>query len=71
LSASEDFLCVGGYPEGKDYDIKRGEAPELPDALKHIHKVPLPTTDPVYRKEGFILSYWGKYSHRHKQSSIL
>ena len=58
LSASENFLCVGGYPEGKDYDIKRGEESELPGALKHIHEVPLPATDPVYGKEALILSYW-------------
>jgi uncharacterized protein YjlB len=49
---------VGGYPEGKDYDIKRGEESELPGVLKHIHKVPLPATDPVYGKEAVILSYW-------------
>jgi uncharacterized protein YjlB len=58
LSASEDFSCVGGYPEGKDYDIKGGKESELPSALKHIHEVPLPATDPVYGNEKLILSYW-------------
>ena len=60
LSASEDFVCVGGYPEGKDYDIKRGKESELPHALKHIHEVPLPATDPVYGKQKLIISYWEK-----------
>lgn len=58
LSASEDFLCVGGYPRGKEYNILHGKASELADALKHIQQVPLPDNDPVYSKEGFIRYYW-------------
>src|SRR5665647_1050403 len=29
ISASENFLCVGGYPQGKNYDMKHGKASGL------------------------------------------
>ncbi len=58
VSGSEDFLCVGGYPQGKDYDICRGKVSKFEDVLKRIIEVPLPDTDPVFGKEGFIKTYW-------------
>jgi uncharacterized protein YjlB len=58
LSASGDFLCVGGYPGGKDYDICRGKADEFEEALKSIQQFSFPSTDPVYGKEGLIKKYW-------------
>lgn len=59
-SASEDFLCVGSYPEGKDYDINTGIPQEYKKAISHISKVPIPRHDPVFGKEGFLKTYWKK-----------
>lgn len=49
LSSSGDFLVVGCYPPGQDWDLLRGEAGERPDADRNIAAVPLPQTDPVGR----------------------
>ncbi|WP_207427723.1 cupin domain-containing protein [Pedobacter sp. SYSU D00535] len=56
--SSEDFLCVGAYPEGADYDLKYGKEEELDLALRSIPQVPVPTSDPVYGEEGPVLESW-------------
>jgi uncharacterized protein YjlB len=43
-----DFKCVGAYPGGSDYDIKKGEPHDRPGADINIKKVLLPENDPVY-----------------------
>ncbi len=58
LKASEDFLCVGAYPQGKDYDINYGKHAELEKSIKQIAEVPKPNKDPVFGKEGFLKSLW-------------
>lgn len=57
-NASDDFKCVGAYPDGRDYDIKKGEASDRPDTDKNIENVPLPDTDPVYGLEGPLILNW-------------
>jgi uncharacterized protein YjlB len=57
-SYSKDFLCVGAYPQGKDYDTNRGTADELERALKNIEKLSLPAKDPVFGTQGFLKTYW-------------
>jgi uncharacterized protein YjlB len=47
VSSSGDFLVVGCYPPGQDWDLLRGEAGERPQAEAKIAAVPLPRTDPV------------------------
>ncbi len=59
-SSSEDFMCVGGYPEAKDYDINHGTEAEYKPAIIRIKKLPLPKNDPVFGKEGFLKSWWKK-----------
>ncbi len=56
--ADKNFKCVGAYPEGKDYDIKKGEPSDRPEADENIKSVPLPDTDPVYGKSGPIILNW-------------
>lgn len=56
--SSDDFLCVGAYPEGKQYDINLGTRAELLKAKPRIAKIPMPTFDPVYGKEGFLKTFW-------------
>ena len=55
---SEDFLCVGGYPGGNDYDLYHGTAEEYEAAVERIKKIAVPSKDPVFGKEGFIKAYW-------------
>ncbi|WP_353720579.1 cupin [Dyadobacter sp. 676] len=53
LEASADFAVVGAYPDGRDYDILRGEPGDRPRALENIAKVPVPGLDPIMgAKEG-------------------
>lgn len=59
MECSTDFECVGGYPQGKNYDINRGESEEeLKSAENRIEKVPVPASDPAFGKEGFLKSFW-------------
>jgi uncharacterized protein YjlB len=50
LGGSDDVLMVGGYPEGRDWDLMRdGQVPEaeMRAALKRIMSQPIPRADPV------------------------
>ena len=58
LQASKSFLCIGAYPQGKDYDTNLGKASELEAALKRIKKLGIPSKDPVFGKQGFLKSFW-------------
>ena len=58
MGPETDFKCVGAYPGGSDYDIKKGEKDERPEADKNIKKVPLPKTDPVYGDTGTLINTW-------------
>lgn len=59
LSASADFLVVGGYPPGQNWDLLRGDPGDRPLADENIAKVPLPKTDPVGGDAGGVISAWG------------
>jgi uncharacterized protein YjlB len=51
-SASDDFLVIGAYPDGRDFDICRGNPVEHDRAVARIAKVPLPKRDPVLGGDG-------------------
>ncbi len=57
-SASEDFKCIGAYPDGNNYDIKIGEPSDRPQADENIKNVKLPDTDPVYGLDGPLILNW-------------
>jgi uncharacterized protein YjlB len=59
LSNSADFLVVGAYPPGQDWDLLRGADGERPGADARIAEVPLPKTDPVGGQGGPVLKEWG------------
>lgn len=59
LSSSDDFLVVGGYPPGSDWDLLTGEAGERPAADENIVRVELPQSDPVFGINGPLLEIWG------------
>ncbi len=60
VTPDSKFKCVGAYPEGKDYDIKKGDPEDRPGADKNIKKVPLPKNDPLSGSEGPLTSFWKK-----------
>jgi uncharacterized protein YjlB len=59
LGSSPDFLVVGAYPAGSDYDLCRGDPGERPRVLHAIARVPLPITDPVLGTAGGVATLWG------------
>lgn len=58
LDSSGDFLVVGCYPPGQNWDLLRGEAGDRPTADRNIGVVPLPATDPVGGADGPLISRW-------------
>lgn len=58
LSSSDDFMVVGGYPPGADWDILKGEPGERPQADENIAAVPMPDSDPVQGANGALLKLW-------------
>ncbi|MGV8854495.1 MAG: cupin domain-containing protein [Devosia sp.] len=58
VSASDDFLVVGAYPPGANWDLLRGEPGERPAADQRIAAVPLPKSDPVGGAVGPVLEKW-------------
>lgn len=63
LYLSDDFICAGGYPDGRDYDINFGRANEHPRVDENISQVPMPKTDPVQGQEGILFEYWKEKVH--------
>ena len=58
LGKENDVICVGGYPNGKEYDMNYGKADERPAADENISSISLPQTDPVFGKNGDLLKIW-------------
>jgi uncharacterized protein YjlB len=56
LSATADFLVVGAYPPGQDFDICR-EAP-TPEQARRLKDVPFPASDPVSGPGGALSHLW-------------
>lgn len=59
--STEDFKCVGAYPNGLDFDINLGKAGERPAADNNIANVQTPSADPILGKHGPLLQYWAKH----------
>lgn len=58
LGASADLLVIGAYPPGPDWDLCRESSSEHQQALVAIPKVPKPPADPVYGKQGPLMTLW-------------
>jgi uncharacterized protein YjlB len=56
LEASSDFLVVGAYPPGQQWDICR-EAP-TEEMRARMKSVPFPRSDPVAGASGPLTSHW-------------
>ncbi|HEX8424699.1 cupin domain-containing protein [Hymenobacter sp.] len=58
IEASADFGVVGAYPDGRSYDVLRGEPGERPKADQRIAALPRPTLDPLIGREGGVQHFW-------------
>jgi uncharacterized protein YjlB len=58
LRSSEDFVCVGAYPDGKEYDMNYGHEGERPAADERIAGINAPENDPVFGKDGSLNTLW-------------
>jgi uncharacterized protein YjlB len=58
LGKENDVTCVGGYPDGREYDMNYGYADERPRVDHNIASLPLPETDPVFGNKDSLLRTW-------------
>lgn len=62
LGKEKDVICIGGYPQGKDFDMNYGREGERPQTDKRIAKVKIPRYDPVSGEQGPLHKVWRKKS---------
>ncbi len=60
ISHSDDFMVVGAYPNGMEWDLIKEEKDKHHQSLINIAKVAIPTTDPVNGKTNGLLTAWKK-----------
>ncbi len=53
-----DLLVIGAYPDGMEWDIRRGDPAERDEVLANIRAVPLPGADPVHGPDGPLSELW-------------
>jgi uncharacterized protein YjlB len=58
LEASADFAVVGAYPDGREWDLLRGQPGERPEADQKIAALPIPDNDPIYGAGGPLRQIW-------------
>jgi uncharacterized protein YjlB len=51
-------LVVGAYPDGMDWDLRRGDPAEHDEAVANIQAVPSPRADPVLGESGPLVELW-------------
>lgn len=58
LDQSPNLGVVGAYPDGRLWDLLRGEPDERPRADQNIAALPLPDSDPLYGATGPLRQLW-------------
>jgi uncharacterized protein YjlB len=58
LGSSADFGVVGAYPDGRTFDVLRGQPGERPKADQAIAALPIPTTDPLLGPSAGLVTTW-------------
>ncbi len=56
--SSEGLGVVGAYPNGRSWDLLKGNPGERPRADQNIASLPMPETDPIYGKDDGIVKIW-------------
>jgi uncharacterized protein YjlB len=57
-ASSDDLLVIGAYPNGMEWDLRRGSPAEHEEVLTNIRAVPVPAADPVRGHAGTLLELW-------------
>jgi uncharacterized protein YjlB len=60
LGDEKQVLCIGGYPEGKQFDMQVGKPGERPQTDRNIFSVRIPDTDPLEGRNGTLVKLWRK-----------
>jgi|SRR5688572_875383 len=58
LRSSDDFGVVGAYPDGRTWDVLKGEPGERPNADKNIAALPIPDSDPLLGTSDGLRRLW-------------
>lgn len=58
LEPDKDYEVIGGYPEGRRWDMIYDEPEKYQAAVKAIASLPLPGTDPILGAEGPLTRLW-------------
>jgi uncharacterized protein YjlB len=58
MGSDPDFGVVGAYPDGRSWDLLRGQPGERPQADKNIATVPIPGADPLSGPDGPLMKIW-------------
>ena len=68
LEKERQVVCIGGYPNGRDYDMQYGLNGERPQSDRNIAAVPLPATDPVSGNSVPLLHFWEFSGHSRSET---
>lgn len=60
LLGSPAFKVMGAYPDGQQWDLRKGESGDRPEVLDAIKNVPLPSRDPINGDGGSLMGLWRK-----------
>jgi uncharacterized protein YjlB len=58
--STADLLVVGAYPNGMQWDLRRGDPAERDEVLANIAAVPPPDSDPIHGPEGPLTKIWNR-----------
>src|SRR3954454_18366046 len=60
INASDDFLVVGAYADGREGDLLRDDPQVIAVARQRIAQVPFPSTDPADGADGPLMKLWSR-----------
>lgn len=58
LDEDKQYEVIGGYPDGKSWDMIYNEPAKYAEAKAAIKQLALPSTDPVFGSEGALVNVW-------------
>jgi len=70
VGSSDDLLVVGAYPNGMDWDLRRGDPAEHEEVLANIAGVPVPDQDPVLGGTGPLVELWNGASRGPRERNV-
>ena len=69
MGHQKDVICIGGYPEGTDFDMNTGQPGERPATDAAIAAVPLPANGPLC-PETELFAIWSRYLCNQKGANV-